>query len=757
MFEIEEINDDPRFAGTVTSRTRKTQSAFDRLAQTPAILARVNEHTLDSPDMDELHGRLMAFYRKELAVQEDNRIEQATDFDFYDGIQWTERELQIMRERGQTPLTFNVCAQTINWMLGSERRSRVDYKILPREEDASQAAERKSELLKYLSDVNRTPFDESRAFADAVKGGIGWIEDGVRDEGEGEPIYTRYESWRNMLHDTSATELDLSDSRYIFRTKRTDADVAYSMFPDRKGTIREAAGQSESVLSALDDSGDDIMDTIEIFREEREDVVAGYQQASRMRVRLIECWFRVPVEDQYLRGGQFSGELFDMRSEGHQADVMTQRAKVVRKVKMRMHVAIMCESGILHLSKSPYRHNQFPFTPIWCYRRDRDNQPYGLMRQMRDPQSDVNRRAAKALQILSSNKVIMDSDAVTDMKRFEQEVGRPDAILIKKPGSHLELDADRGMDGPHIELMQRSIGLIQSMTGVTDESMGRTTNATSGKAIIARQDQGSLATSPIMDNLRLARQVSGEKRLSLVEQYMTERKKFRITNQRGQPTHITVNDGLPENDIVRTKADFVISETDFNATMRQAQVEELLALMQQLAGTAPQLVLAVLDIVVETMDVPQREELVKRIRSLTGQADPDADPNNPDEETQQANAQKQMEAEMAMRAAQAELMEKEASAKLKMAQAEKAEFEARKIMAEIERIMKEAAKQGVEAQVRALEAAAQLISSPGLGAAADHVMAAAGAVDHRAPQPAPMPLPPETAQPAQIPQQPTPM
>ena len=60
----------------------------------------------------------------------------------------------------------------------------------------------------------------------------------------------------------------------------------------------------------------------------------------------------------------------------------------------------------------------------------------------------------------------------------------------------------------------------------------------------------------------------------------------------------------------------------------------LLELMKELAATAPMIVIQCLDLVVEALDVPKRDEIVKRIRRTTGVADPDEDPNNPSPETQ---------------------------------------------------------------------------------------------------------------------------
>ena len=57
-----------------------------------------------------------------------------------------------------------------------------------------------------------------------------------------------------------------------------------------------------------------------------------------------------------------------------------------------MFVVIFTSSGIVWHSPSPYRHNKYPFTPIWGYRRAKTRQPYGVVRGLRDLQRSVNKR-----------------------------------------------------------------------------------------------------------------------------------------------------------------------------------------------------------------------------------------------------------------------------------------------------------------------------------------------------------------------------
>ncbi|EHK57643.1 hypothetical protein [Allomesorhizobium alhagi] len=668
---------------------------------------------LDKPDMIELHHRLLDYYTRELDRQFDNRQDMAGDEDYYDNIQWSAEDKETLNDRGQDALVYNVISASVDWVTGTEKRARTDFKVLPRRKEEAKPAEKKTQLLKYLSDVNREPFHISRSFEDAVKVGLGWIEDGVQEEDEDEPLYTRYENWRNMLWDSAATELDLKDARYVIRSKWADLDVACAIFKKRKGLLERSAADNDD-YHHLDYYGDQAMDEQELSLEQAgqsrtSDRIQGYQ---RRRVRLIEMWIRLPVEVEKVKGGRFTGEIYDPHSPGHREEVERGEAETVKRVTMRMHVAIFTTAGMLWFSESPYRHNRFPFTPIWGHRRGRDGMPYGMIRRLKDIQKDINKRASKALHILSTSKVIMDEDALPDdmtIEEFLEEISRPDAVIRKKAGKTIDINADRDLSQWHLELMSRSISMIQQASGVTDELLGRKTNATSGVAIGKRQDQGSLATAKYFDNLLLAWQIHGEKLLANVEQFMSEQKSFRITNMRGKPEYVDVNDGLPENDIVRCKADYIISEGAFHATMRAAAVDSLLEAMSKMT---PELAVLFMDLVVENMDLPNREEIVKRIRAATGQRDPDAEEPT-EEEIAQAQAQQA--------AGQAQQAMLEAQLKKLMAEGDK-------IAAQAEELRSKISGHHVDAQQKALDAAAMAIAMPPATHIADHILAESGFV-----------------------------
>lgn len=670
-------------------------------------------HPLDTPEADEVFKRLLATFRYELERQARNRHEMATDEDFYDHIQWSLEEQAQLEERGQAPLVFNLIQTSINWILGTQRRAPQDYKILPRSSNGLQSAEEKTELLRHLRDTNHSNHHVSLAFADAVKAGVGWLEVGQGDPADGPRVFDGQESWRNMLWDSRSQKMDLSDARYVSRMKWLDMDIAAAMFPDRIG-ILEQSRESRLLAAGVSDYGDDASDAQELddhgaFGGE----VTSGGAYMRDRIRCIEMWFKKPAAVPVLNGGQFKGEVFDEWSRGHWDELIEERATLAIRPREVIHVAVLTEFGLLDFRQSPYRHNKFPFTPVWGYRRARDGMPYGAIRGLRGPQKDLNKRASKALHHLSTVRVTVEEGAVDDIEELRDEAGRPDSVIVHKSGKQPpRIDTNTEVAQSHLSLMATDAQMIQSVGGVTDENLGRTTNATSGKAIMAKQDQGSLATSLFFDNLRYAAILHGEKQVVCVEQFYTDEDEIRVLDARGKPDWRKLNDPeRPESAIDRFKADFIIEEEDWRATTRQAQAGQLVELLQQMASTSPQLVMGVIDLVVESLDVPKRDEIVKRIRQVTGAADPDEDPANPSEETVARQQAAQAQAELEKRATEADIAEKEGKAAEAKAKAHAVQLGLRG--------------KSLEQLNEAIKAAVEIAGAPAIGAAVDQMMATA--------------------------------
>ena len=643
---------------------------------------------LDSEEAKNTHRRLLEWLYLERDKQAENRHQMALDADFYDNIQWDPDDAETLRARGQMPLVFNEVAPMCDWLIGTERRTRIDWRVLPRTEDDVQLADVKTKVLKYVSDVNRVVFARSRAFADAVKCGVGWVDDGVRDDPTKDVLYSRYEDWRNVLWDSSAYELDIDDGRYVFRWRWVDEDVAKAMFPGREAQIEAAMQDTGNLDQTFDD--DDAAGWYDPSRNEPSGTLTAggmggmMVDSKRRRIKIYEAQFKMPVKVRIVGDGPLRGSFVSQFDPTIQQHIESQGCGIIEKVAMRVHFACFTERDMLALGPSIYRHNRFTLTPIWCYRRSRDRLPYGMIRRVRDIQQDLNKRASKALFALNTNQVIVEEGAVEDLNVLRDEADQPDGMLVVKNGKlgAIQIHRDSEMASGQVNLMTMDAQAIQRGTGVSNENLGRQTNAQSGVAIEARQLSGSVVTTEPFDNLRYANQVQGEKQTSLVEQFYSEEKVIRLTGERGKIEWLRINqpevqpDGSIRylNDVTASQGDFVVSEQDYAGSLRQVMFEQLMNLAAKLP---PEISLKLLRMAMENSDLPNKDAIADEIRKITGERDPDK-PMTPEEQAQ-AEQQMQMQQEalqMQRQSAMTALAEQQAKVRKLNAEAAKLEGEA---------------------------------------------------------------------------------
>lgn len=651
-------------------------------------------------DAQQRFNRRKSWFSMEWQRQEANRYQMALDEDYYDSLQWTEEEAAAVRARGQNPVVFNEVKPTIDWLIGTERRMRRDFKVLARNnaaKDAAQDAEVKTKLLKYLADVNRVPFERSRAFDDAVKAGLGWLEVGIEDDAEKEPIYVRAESWRNMLHDSLGERNDLSDSRYLFRFKEVDLDIAQAWFPDKAVELERAS--NAGLDGGSDEGWSGIFPSMGLIG--RANMPAKYIHYDadawinnpRKRVLLIECWNFEPVTVRDPNG----------RVRG----------------KMVMHVSIMTKLETILEAETPYQHNRFPFVPVWCYRRKRDGQPYGVVRPIRGPQDDLNKRMSKSLFEASSRNIRLEKGAidkkVMDVEQIRDEENSPDGVAIYADGAisggKVQVGERKSDANFQLMLAQNDRESIRSASGVSMEQRGGQGNVIAAKGIIAKHEQGALLTAEPFDNLLLAHQMEGELSTSLIEQFYTEEKTFSITGDRFKLDYTTINQvdpvtGQKLNDVTRHKATFVTGDAPWRQTLAEAAFESAMQMLGQLAPVAPAVVASIIDLVFEWSDLPNKQLIVQRIRQATGAVDPD------EGETPEQQALKKQKAELAQAQFQAELAM--LRAQVKEAQAKGLKLDAEAMAKRLETVYMSAQAAQVAVQVPgAMTVADQLLESVG--------------------------------------------
>lgn len=655
------------------------------------------------------HEQRKSWFIHEASRQASNRALMALCEGFYDNEQYTQEDRAILEERGQRAIVYNEIAPTIDWLIGTERRSRVDFVVTAEDEgdEADQDARNKTRLMKYLDDTNRAEFERSYAAEQMFKAGLGWLEVGVRGDRSGPQAFVGAESWRNVLWDSMASRRDITDARYLFRLKVVDLDIALALFPDKEAEIM-AVKQNGDRLQVFSEwlGTNDLISGTDAFGQMVNNDRSDYNTQlpidlfnPRERVLLLECWSREPFRER-LPDGAGLGD----------------------PITHRIRVSIMTERDTLVEAWSPFKHDRFPFIPLWAYRNSRTGLPYSPIFRLMGPQEGLNHRMSKSLFEASKNQLMVEKGAVDqltmDLEAIQDEMNDPNGIAVFADGA-ISGNKVRNVDGGNkaqqqLQLAEREISTIRQSSGVSSDNRGLQSNVVSGRAVLAKQDQGSLLTAELFDNLLMARQIEGELTLSLAEQYMVQPMTIRNPGEQSSNKYSKLNEQQPDgsyaNDITARRAHFVVGEQAWKQSYAEASFDSLMDLMTKLAGAAPQVVINLLDVVFEMHpSLPKKRLVVDRIRAINGQTNPDEKPTPAQQQAAQQAAQlaqKKFEAEMA-----------------------NLDATVREAKAKGEKLSADAVLQRITAIYEAAQAAQVAVQVPGAMPVADQLLASAGFVD----------------------------
>ncbi len=550
---------------------------------------------------------------------------------YYDNEQWTKSELNELEDREQPATTKNHIKPTLDLVLGTETKVRVDYKALPKTGLHVEDANVVTHLMKHAMDQCKGEYVFSAAFNNMVKAGWSVVEIFKENDPFKDPVAIRMIHRDHIYWDPFSREWDWGDGKYVIRAKWLDIDDAIAKFPEFAEALRAAvdSDKEQGYKQPYEITGDETDPHGSIFDWEEGNISSkDWIDSSRKRVRILEVWYKAPTT-VFILEDLTTGEKteFDFRAPGA-LDRLMGEVKIYQATINKIRLGLVAGPNVMQDDWSPYRHNRFPFVPFWGFVRDKDNTPYGLILQMKSPQDEINKRASKALHILNTAQIVTDEKDEERIEEMRKEAAKPDGVVRKRKDSDTEIHRDTALAEAQFRMYRDAIDQINMVSGINADMMAQETNAKSGKAIQSRIVQGNTLLASIFDNYRRSRQLVGEIVFALIQQYYTAAKEIRITDQ-GQVSFVTLNQPLVDeetgrsfirNDITQARVDIKIDEEAYHATIREALMEQMMDLVGKLSQTMPMVALALLDLVASYSDVPGRDEIVARIRQIQAAA-----------------------------------------------------------------------------------------------------------------------------------------
>lgn len=433
------------------------------------------------------------------------REQSERDRDYLDNKQYTAEELKEFEKRGQPPTIDNRIKTKIDYLVGVEKQQRIQPKAMPRTPKHENDADGASQGIKYVTDEEDYDNKRSAVWRNMLVEGSGGFSVSVEPckyspaQNQQQMMATtamtppqeydikiRKISWDRMFADPHSSELDFSDAGYLGAVvwmDEIDALDQYKDNPDAADIIADTMG-SVTASQTYDDKP----------------VYSVWADRKRKRVRIVQMWIR--------RAGDW---FFAEYTKG----------------------------GILKSGKSPYVTDkgesdcELIYQSAYC---DRDNNRYGMVREMISLQDEINKRRSKSLHLLNVAQTIYEDGAVDNIEEFRRQSVKPDGTMKVNPGAlsgkKIEFNTRSDLAEGHFKLLEEAKNAID-LKGPNATEMGDktgTSNAASGKAIIASQQGGMIQVGDLMDNLRHLDKRVFRAIWYRIRQYWTAEKWIRVTD-----------------------------------------------------------------------------------------------------------------------------------------------------------------------------------------------------------------------------------
>jgi hypothetical protein len=304
----------------------------------------------------------------------------------------------------------------------------------------------------------------------------------------------------------------------------------------------------------------------------------------------------------------------------------------------------------------------------------------GLVRNARDSQRLKNywrSVSAEMLALAPKGKWLLEERQEGDQDGFRDAVNSDDNVLTYTGPSAPQFIGPPNLNTAVLQESNLNSQDMKDTTGLHDASLGARSNETSGKAIMARQREGDVATFIYPDNLQAAIREGGRVLNMLSPTVFDTARTIRVLGEDDSVKVKRVNDpNDPESiDINRGKYDVSIESGPSYSTKRVEAAESMMQFVQAVPAAAS----VSADLIAKAQDWPMANDIAERLKKAL----PPGLATDPDDEK---TPEQQQEIQQAMQAAQQQQamqqQDMDLTMQLKQAAVIKAQAEAEKAVNE---------------------------------------------------------------------------
>jgi hypothetical protein len=523
---------------------------------------------------------------------------------FYVGgeAQWDSEALAQRRRANRPALTMNRGPGFVRQLTGEVMQNPPGIKVLPSKDGATiEAAEIFNGLIRNIEQQSIARAAYTKAAENAAQAGIGgWrvVTQYSSDDSFDQDIrIKRINDPFQILIDPLAQEPDKSDMRYGFVFEDLALEEYKKRYPDVP---------AESLPTNVADQ--------------------GLTWRTVNTIKIAEYWYREPVK-KMLQLHEDGSVSYSDDETPPQSPVVQSREVVVQQVK----TCLMSGAGILQ-GPTDWAGKYIPICvvvgeEIWS---DGRAVRKGMIHDMRDPQRVYNytrTAAVEAVAMQPKAPFILTANQAMGYEDQWMNAGTQNLAALFYKGDQLANGPPKRSEPPLASQgldvqSQLAISDLEGVTGIYKAGLGAPSNETSGRAIMARQQEGDTGTYHYIFNLGIAIQYCGKILVDLIPKIYDSTRVVRTLGEDGSAKMVAINkpdlgeDGMEIvlNDLSAGEYDVTVTTGPSFATKRAEAAE----FMTELLRGFPTLTEIAGDIIIKNMDVPGANEIAARIREAKG-------------------------------------------------------------------------------------------------------------------------------------------
>jgi hypothetical protein len=544
-------------------------------------------------------SRLVQWHESADFASADAREECERDRDYVDGYQWTEAEIETLKKRKQPVVTINRIKPKVDFLKGQEQQRRMMPRAYPRTPAEEEGANAATDAIRYVMDASKWDRERSGCFDNHIVEGACGADIQVYQKQDGDYcVEVKQILWDRMWWDEHSRMPDFSDAKYKGQFVWMDEEDALARWPDKASIIE---GTLATAQVGLGTTYEDVPRT-------------RWVDSKRKRIRVAECWSR-------------------------------ENGKVYFSVFTKGGVLERFESEFVDEDGNP--DDGFVFGS--CY-IDRDGNRYGVVRSWISIQDEINKRRSKAMHLMSVRQTF--GNQTVDKNKLRAELAKPDGHAEMQGGAKFGEDfgvlPTNDMGEAQFKLLQEAKAEIDSV-GVNAALSGNEERVMSGRALLARSEQGLSELGPVFDRFAQFQHDVYRKVWNRIRQFWTQEKWIRVTDDErnvrfvGLNQPITLGDQLLEefkkqpgvtpeaiaaaeqqarmdprmqvvvgqrNKVAELDVDLVLDDVPASATLQTETFEQLVQLAPHIGAMPPPM----FEALIEASPLRNKDKVLKKLK-----------------------------------------------------------------------------------------------------------------------------------------------